>query len=202
MNKPKRIGIFGGSFNPVHIGHLIIAEYFVEDLNLDTCFFVPNHISPFKVNDSELISSLHRLEMLNLSIQNNPKFLVDDFEIKKSGVSFTFETILYFKRKYPNDSLFLLMGTDQIANFDQWKNWEIILNNSIIVAARRSIFNGTEKIDTSVFAKYPEKIICLKNPIIEISSTEIRNRIKSGKSIKYLVPPGVQSYIESNRLYI
>lgn len=202
MNKSKRIGIFGGSFNPVHIGHLIVAEYFVEDLNLDTCFFVPNHISPFKVNDSELISSLHRLEMLRLAAQNNPKFLVNDFEIKKGGTSFTFETVLYFKREYPNDSLFLLMGTDQIANFSQWKNWEVILNNSIIVAARRNVPNETEKIHTSVFSKYPDKIVYLKNPIIGISSTEIRNRIKSGKSIRYLIPESVQSHIESNRLYI
>ncbi len=202
MNKPTRIGIFGGSFNPIHIGHLITAEYFVEDCNLDTCFFVPNHISPFKINDSELISSLHRLEMLNLSIQNNPKFLVNDFEIKKGGISFTFETILYFKGIYPNDSLFLLMGTDQIANFNQWKNWEIIVNNSIIVAAHRNVSSGTEKIDRGVFAEYSQKIVYLKNPIIEISSTEIRNRIKSGKSIKYLVPESVRAYIESNRLYI
>lgn len=202
MNKPQKIGIFGGSFNPVHLGHLIVAEYFVEDLNLDTCFFVPNYISPFKVNDSELISSLHRIEMLRLAVQNNPKFLVNDFEIKKGGISFTFETILYFKREHSNDSLFLLMGTDQIANFSQWKNWEMILNNATIVVARRNGPNETEKIHTNVFSECPEKIIYLKNPIIEISSTEIRSRIKSGKSIKYLIPESVQSYIESNRLYI
>lgn len=202
MNKPQRIGIFGGSFNPVHIGHLIIAEYFVEDLNLDACFFIPNHTSPFKVKDSELISSLHRLEMLNLSIQNNPKFFVDDFEIKKGGISFTFETILHFREEHPNDSLFLLIGADQIANFTQWKNWKIILNNSILVVAHRNISGGMKKIDTNIFAEYPERIIYLKNPAIEIASTEIRNRIKSGKSIKYLVPETVQSYIESNKLYI
>lgn len=201
MNNPKRIGIFGGSFNPVHIGHLIIAEYFTEDLNLDICFFIPNHISPFKVNDSELILGSHRLEMLNLSIQDNPKFFTDDFEIKKSGISFTFETILYFKRKYRDDSLFLLIGSDQIPNFNQWKNWEIILNNSALVVARRNILDA-KSTDTNVASEYLEKIIYLNNPVIEISSTEIRNRIKSRKSIKYLVPTNVQSYIESNRLYL
>lgn len=201
MDNPRRIGIFGGSFNPIHNGHLIVAQCFTQDLNLDVCFFVPNHISPFKSHNSELLSDSQRLELIKLSIQDNPKFSIDDYEITKQGISYTFETILYFKKKYPNDTLFLLIGQDQLIDFKKWKNWEIILNNSTLVVANRSIPFKESKTDKYLPTKYLERILFLNNPVIEISSTEIRKWIKEGKSIKYLVPKSVLSYIELNRLY-
>lgn len=198
MNTFSKIGIFGGSFNPIHIGHLIIANFFVIEHNLDICFFVPNHISPFKTNENESIEDFHRLKMIELAIRNNPKFAIETFEIDKGGISYTFETILHFKTKYPLSELFLLIGYDQLKLFTQWKNWEIILENSFLVAARRN----TNAFDKNLLPpKYQEKILYLENPIIEISSTQIRNYIKTSKSIDYLVPEEVKNYIKMNNLY-
>ncbi|MGB9770850.1 MAG: nicotinate (nicotinamide) nucleotide adenylyltransferase [Candidatus Kapaibacteriota bacterium] len=192
------IGIFGGSFNPVHIGHLIIANFFVNEFTLDKCFFVPNHISPFKLNDPEQLDDYHRLKMLELAIKGNPKFAIDTYEIDKKAISYSFETILYFKSKFQTANLFFLIGTDQLEKFTQWKSWNIILENANLVVARRN-FVETKKDFLPI--EYHNKIFFLNNPIIEICSTLIRDLIKANKSIDYLVPEKVKTYIQKNNLY-
>jgi len=197
---PTKIGIFGGSFNPVHIGHLIIAQHFVEELNLDYCYFVPNYISPFKIGDNEIIPSHTRLEMLRLATEDNPKFIIDTFEINKADISYTYQTILYFKNKFPSAQLFLLVGSDQAEKFTSWKNWETILDNANLAVAKRK----PEVFDPPQYnfpSEYSKKVIHLSNPIIEISSSSIRNYLKSGRAIRYLVPEKIFNFIISNKLF-
>lgn len=198
MRGPKKIGIFGGSFNPIHIGHLIIANFFAWEFELDYCFFVPNFISPFKLEQQELNSVQHRFKMISLAIKGNPKFKIDDYEIQKGGISYSFETILHFKDKFPNSTLFFLIGSDQTDKFTQWKNWETILENSYLVVARRDL---RRNIKNFLPRKFLGKINYLNNPIIEISSTRIREFISNNIPIDYLVPKVVQNYIYKNKLY-
>ena len=197
---PSKIGIFGGSFNPVHIGHLIIAQHFVEELTLDICFFEPNYISPFKIEDNDIIQPHLRLEMLKLAIEENPKFKVDTYEVDKAEISYTYQTILHFKNNFPNSHLYLLVGSDQAEKFIFWKNWETILDNAFLVVAKRKLeLFEPAKFNFSI--EHTKKVILLSNPIIEISSSTIRNYLKSGRSIRYLVPEKIFNFIVSNKLF-
>ncbi|MCX7908067.1 MAG: nicotinate (nicotinamide) nucleotide adenylyltransferase [Ignavibacteria bacterium] len=198
MSNPSAIGIFGGTFNPIHLGHLIIANFFVSDFHLDFCYFVPNHISPFKIENDEIAPDEQRLEMISLAIKENPKFLVSTFEIEKKGISYSFETVLYFKSTFSQSKLYFLIGSDQIENFTFWKNWETILENAELVVAKRNY----RKINIPTnLEPYLKKINFLDNPIIEISSSLIRQLISKNKSIDYLVPNEVRKYIFDNDIY-
>lgn len=201
----QKIGIIGGSFNPVHIAHLIIAERFIEQVELDLCVFVPTFISPFKAGAaSEYISSAKaRFEMLRLAIQYNPKFEIDDHELLRQGISYTFDTVQYFRNKYPNIELYLLIGSDQAVRFTEWKNWQEILESvRLCIVSRPGDFIDASKImllDESNH-KFP-KPININAPLIDISSSEIRDRANHDRSIKFLVPDSVEKYINDNQLY-
>lgn len=198
MRKPFEIGIFGGSFNPIHIGHLIIANSFVSETNLDLCFFVPNFTSPFKSDNKDVADGPHRIKMIALAIKGNPKFKIETYEIDQGGISYSFETVLFFQNKFPQSSLYFLIGSDQAKKFTQWKNWQTILKYSKLVVARRSF----EKVEYNfVPSEFQNRIILLNNPIIEISATQIRELIRNRKSIDYLVPNTVKKYILENKLY-
>lgn len=201
----KRIGIIGGTFNPIHIAHLIIAETFFHQLLLDKCFFVPTYISPFKTNNTnDLVATEHRLEMLKISILDNEKFEIETYEIKNQEISYTINTIEYFKSRFPKNDFFLLIGDDQAIYFDKWKDWEKILEKvQLCIAKRKFDLNDRdrEKINNTLSLK--NKLpIWLDNPIIEISSESIRDKIRNKKPIKYLVTKEVEKYIINNKLYI
>jgi nicotinate-nucleotide adenylyltransferase len=196
----KRIGIYGGSFNPIHHGHLSIAEIFIRNTGIEICYFVPSNISPFKIDDkANSIESIHRLSMLKLALEDYSKLEIDDFEIANQGISFTYLTITHFRRKFPNDKLFLLIGSDQAEKFHLWKNWEYILEQCTLVIAKR----GSEKTSSFIFQdKKPDcEVIILNNQLIEISSTDIRNRIMKGIDCSGLLPQKVNNYIFQNQLY-
>jgi nicotinate-nucleotide adenylyltransferase len=200
----ENIGVIGGTFNPFHSGHLILAELFVDDLKLDKCFFVPSFISPFKFNDINYSSMIpeHRIAMINLAIKNNPAFEIDTYEIIQGGISYTYLTISYFKEKFSNSNLFFFIGTDQAINFKKWKNWKYILENAQLCIGDRT--NNNQKLKdfiTESLTVFDKKPIWIKNPYIEISSSIIRHRVIESKSIKYLVPAEVEDYILNNNLY-
>ncbi|MCX7735735.1 MAG: nicotinate (nicotinamide) nucleotide adenylyltransferase [Candidatus Kapabacteria bacterium] len=201
----KRIGIIGGTFNPIHIAHLIIAETFFYQLQLDKCFFVPTYISPFKINNTnDLVAIEHRLEMLKISINENKKFEIDTYEIDKEEISYTINTIEYFKSRFPKDELFLLIGDDQAIYFDKWKDWTKIIEKVQLCIAKRKFDlkdRDREKINNTLSSKNKSPI-WLDNPIIEISSESIRERIRNNKPIKYLVTKEVEKYIINNKLYL
>ena len=203
MKKRKKVGIIGGSFNPIHYGHLIIAEWFKQELGLDLVIFIPAFVSPFKVEDeiASSANSIDRYSMLKLAIEDNSNFICDDYEVNRKIVSYSIDTIKYLKNKYLNSDLFLLIGEDQAIRFNQWNKWrEIISICQLCIAGRE--FNGKQiGLINELFDVVNYSATWISSPKIEISSTDIRNRVKSNKSIRYLTTNKVIQYIQSNELY-
>ncbi|MEW6652035.1 MAG: nicotinate-nucleotide adenylyltransferase [Bacteroidota bacterium] len=188
------IGLYGGSFDPVHFGHLITAQSVLELRNLDRIVFMPSHISPLK-QDAEPIEDIHRLEMVRLAAESNPKFLVSDLEIIKGNVSYTYNTLCELNKFY--DEIELIIGLDNILVFEKWFKPNEIFDMAKVVVMKREVKNI--RVGSSIFF---EKAVFVDTPNIEISSTEIRERIKNGLTIDYLVPQKVKEYISENRLYL
>ena len=189
------IGILGGTFNPPHIGHLIVAEYVRESLSLDKVLFVPSAISPHKQH-LEVVSAHHRVAMLRCAIEGNGYFSVSEIETRRGGISFTIDTLKGVKEEYRNDKLFLLIGMDNLVEFHSWKTPERILEMAtLVVMTRPEVGDASPEIMLDGRAR-----VCAV-PEIAISSREIRTRVKEGRSIRYMVPPPIEDYIISNSLY-
>ena len=204
--KYLKIGIIGGTYNPVHNAHLEIAGLFREQMQLGRCFFVPANISPFKTEDLSAIEipSEHRVAMLELALADFPDFEIEMFEILKKGISHTYDTILYFKNKFPNAELHLLIGDDQAALFTNWGNWEKILKSASLCIANRNkemdISTKNQILNTlTIDGKIP---FWLDTPIIDISSSMIRALVNERKQISGLVPQKVSDYIYKHKLYL
>jgi nicotinate-nucleotide adenylyltransferase len=190
-----RIGIFGGTFNPPHAGHLIVAESVCEQLKLDKLFFVPSYISPHKKKGEDKLA-LHRARMVRLAITSNPRFEFSDMELSRKGMSFTYETVEAFHREYPDWKLFLIIGFDNSSEFHTWKNPGRILNlASLVVMNRPPNMSGNRR------KKSRGRLHFASVPNIQISSTEIRAKVRRRKSIRYLVPQAVLRYIQRHKLY-
>lgn len=188
----SKIGILGGTFDPVHNGHLITAQYVLEKRNLDKIIFIPCYISPHK---TELISSSaeHRLNMVKLAIDKIPYFDYSDYELKAEGVSYSYNTLLYLSEKY--ESLELIIGYDNLLVFDKWyQPDEIIRLASLVVMKRKTDIEEKRN-------RFFEKAVLLDTPTIEISSTDIRERVKNNLPIDFLVPESVKKYINETNLY-
>jgi nicotinate-nucleotide adenylyltransferase len=193
-----KIGIFGGTFNPPHYGHLIVAEFIREEVGLDKIIFIPCSIPPHKQNDeylSQIASPEHRFEMVKLAITGNKFFEVSDIEINRGGVSYTIDTVNYFVSNFPEEKFYLLIGADQFVEFHTWRKPDEIVQKVNLIVFNRPGF-VIPKTEFSKFATF------ITIPNIEISASTIRKRIRHGKSIKYLVPPAVEEYILANKLYI
>ncbi|MBU2541050.1 MAG: nicotinate-nucleotide adenylyltransferase [Candidatus Omnitrophica bacterium] len=188
-----RIGILGGTFNPVHIGHLILAEYARQALRLDKLFFVPANISPLK-SRSQAVSSYHRLEMLKLAIRGCRDFAISDMEIKRGGKSYTLETLYAFLKEFNNkkDKIFFISGSDSLGQLNRWKDFKQILKIAKFVVAERPGFSP---------CRPSGHIKTIQIPQIDISSSLIRARLRAGKSVQYLVPDRVAAYIKKGRLF-
>ncbi len=196
----KRYGILGGSFNPPHIGHSILAENVREQLFLDRVVFVPSGRHALKDGDT-LISAEHRLNMANIAFGGNENFEVSDIEIEKSktGVTnYTVDTLMSLYDRYKNDfiKLYLIIGIDNLIEFPKWKNPDKLFALSEVIVMNRLGF-----LVQDVDIEYSKKARYLSVPMLDISSTEIRYRIKSGKSVKYLIDEKVEKYILENGLY-
>ena len=182
-----RIGIYGGTFDPVHHGHLILARQALEEFNLDRLVFVPTAESPFKVHN-HTAPATDRLAMLRLATQGQDRFEVDPLEIERGGVSYSIDTVKMFRSRDPEAELFFLVGEDNAYRLTEWHRFEELKKLvSFVVLSRSEDFQSPE---------YP-----VVQRRIEISSTEIRNRVANGESITYLVPESVKRYIEENQLY-
>jgi nicotinate-nucleotide adenylyltransferase len=201
-----RIGIIGGSYNPPHIAHLVIADRFAEQMRLDRTFFVPAYRSPFKLGDDSVdaVTSEQRVAMLRLAIARNPTFEVDTVEIEREGVSYTINTITHFQERFPDAELFLLVGGDQAAAFTKWKDWQDILQLVQLCIARRphTIAPEVERgIAYHLAAADGTLPVWIEAPILAVSSTEVRDRIAAGLSVRFLVPTTVERYIHEHGLY-
>lgn len=197
-----RIGLMGGTFNPIHLGHLIISEYIRDRFPLDKIIFIPSGNPPHKGKDN-IISARDRYNMVLLSVESNPYFEVSLSEINRQGTSYTLDTINEFEKLYPNDELYFIVGADILYEITKWKNYEKLLNSVQFIVRGR---NGLEELENlkrvdNLNKAYSAKIKYINGPLIDISSTEIRNRLYTKKSIKYLVPEKVEDYIKLHGLY-
>lgn len=191
----EKIGILGGSFNPIHLAHIALAEYFIKETNAQKVIFVPCNISPFKTSDS-IADSYDRLEMAKIAIHNISNIELSDYEIERKGISYTYQTINHFNHIYPDKNICLLIGGDQAENFHKWKNWKQILDNSDIYVALRKGY----KIPTYDFEKY-KKAVYLEMPYMDISASEIRTKLAKDESNIMFLNPRVEKYIKENKIY-
>ena len=190
-----KIGIFGGSFNPIHIGHAILARYVVENCDIDELWFMVTPISPFKDGETDDETDFHRLSMAEMVSCRISRTLTSAFEFELSRPSFTIPTLNALKEEFPDDEFSLIIGADNWAVFPKWKDAdEIIANHHIYVYPRRGF-------DTPVPENLSQQVTLISAPLIEVSSTDIRNRVKNGESIDFLVPKDVNEYIEEYQLY-
>ncbi len=188
-----KIGILGGSFNPPHIGHLILAQNVREAMGLDKVIFVPANIPPLKKQEDSLDAET-RLHMVDLSIMDNPYFESSKVEIERGGVSYTFETLKIFKEFFKNKTqLFFIAGSDVLKNIHLWKKKEEIFKLARFIVVTRKNF----KIPPSL----PKEIEKFEMETIEISSSQIREKIKRGESIRYVVPESARKFILEKKLY-
>lgn len=186
-----RIGILGGTFDPVHIGHLILAVESSRILKLDKVIFVPAFLPPHKLR-CKITPAGHRFRMVQLAIEDNPNFETSDIELKRKDRSYSVETLKIFKRLYKDVRPFFIVGSDSLSELVTWKDLNEIFQLSKFVIAQRPNF----KIHNA-----PRQSIKIKITGIDISATEIRNRVKRGESIRYFVPEKVRDYIYKHRLY-
>jgi nicotinate-nucleotide adenylyltransferase len=193
MFAPMRIGLFFGSFNPVHNGHLIIANYIVETTNLDQVWFVVSPQNPFKQKDT-LLNEYDRLHLVQLGIGDNPKLRASDIEFKLPKPSYTIDTLTYMKEKFPQHSFALIMGSDNLQSFHKWKNYEMILANHELFVYKRRGFEGHQLVRS-------ENVHILDVPLLEISASFIRENITKKISMQYFLPEKVWDYIEGSSVY-
>lgn len=202
MEKKIRIGIIGGTFNPIHIGHLIIAQNAVSQYQLDRILFIPTGRSPHK-DDAFIEESAHRLEMIRLAIKNNPDFYFSAMEINDPKVSYTYLTLQELNRQHPDWELYFIMGADSLDYLEQWRHPEIICGlASILVAVRDRInMDDIKRKADELGRRYGADIKPIITPNVSVSSRDIRNRVYNHKPIRYLLPAEVEAYIERHNLY-
>jgi nicotinate-nucleotide adenylyltransferase len=188
-----KIGLYFGSFNPIHTGHLIIANYTQQHTDLDQVWFVVSPQNPLKPS-AGLLNEYHRLALVQLAIEGEPKLKVSDIEFRLPKPSYTVDTLAYLQEKYPQHRFAVIMGSDSFQNLPRWKNYQHILQHYPIYVYRRPDHEVTA-------TEEPGSITILDAPLLQISATEIRNTVKAGKSIRYLVPDKVKEEIERNGYY-
>ncbi len=201
--KCNRIGILGGSFNPVHLGHLSMAEVAAEKFRLDKVLFVPCKVSPFKIGDDAVVSDADRLEMLKVSIAGNRRFEISEIELSRGGVSYSVDTVKALQDIYPSSKLFFIIGSDSLMNLSQWHKIQTLLTLCDFVIIKRP------NVDERLFIEGDIPHDCVERlqqnrvtgSLMEISSTDIRRKVAEGGSIARLVSPAVENYIETHRLY-
>lgn len=199
----KKKGIMGGTFDPLHIAHLIIAERAYEDFGLDSVILMPAGIPPHKPGRTGA-SDKDRLEMARIAADGNPHLECSDYEMLKAGKSYTYETLEHFKVTEPDTELYFILGGDSLRDLHKWMKPERICQSAVILAAIR------DNVDPSDFDElirernltYNADIRLLRTPNIDISATDIRNRVKEGRSIRYLVTSEIEEYIKEHGLYL
>ena len=193
-----RLGIFGGSFDPPHIGHLLAAVDAYESLALDKLFFVPAAIQPLKAG-MPATAAHRRLAMVRLLVGADSRFAVDAVEIDRAGLSYTVDTLETFAQRFPDAERFFLIGEDAMTAFGAWRNPEQILKLAKLAILRRPAGGKGAGVDPE--ASLPPGTIALATRLVDVSSTEIRERVRDGKSIRGFVPESVAAFIETERLY-
>ena len=197
-----KIGIMGGTFNPIHLGHLMLSEYIREGLALDKVIFIPTGQPPHK-DTSAVIDGIHRKAMTELAIEDNPYFFLSSIELDRKDKTYTIDTIKELKEQYKEHTFVMIMGPDSLMSIESWKDSSKLLKEIDFIVADRVSRENKEisKEIKRLNLKYNIDIKQLDIPLLEISSTQIRDRLKRNKSIKYLVKENVYRYILKNDLY-
>lgn len=198
----KKVGILGGTFNPVHMAHLIIAEIVREEAGLDDILFIPSGCSYLK-DASDILPAKDRIHMTGLAIEDNSHFALSTIEIDRGGNSYTCDTLLELKHRYPDQEYYLIVGADNLFTMEEWKDPEVIFRNAKILAAVRGSKKRAdmeEKI-AELKEKYHADITLLHVSHVDISSSLIREKIAQGLSIRYMLPEKVREYIIKNHFY-
>lgn len=190
----KRVGLFFGSFNPVHIGHLVIANYMANFTELEEVWFVVSPQNPFKEKKS-LGNMYDRLEMVNLAIENSDKLRASDIEFHLPQPSYTIDTLTHLSERYPNHQFVLIMGEDNLAGLHKWKNADILLRDYKIAVYPRPGYDGGK------LKKHPS-VTVTDTPLMELSSTFVRKAIKERKNIQFFTPEKVLDFIDKKGLYL
>lgn len=187
----RKIGLLGGTFDPPHLAHLIIAEEVRTKLQLDEVWFIPVYLPPHKTRDF-IASAEDRLEMVKRAIESNPHFSVSTIELERKGPSYTIDTVKELRGRYPDTSFYFIIGGDMSESLHTWKSIEELKQLVTFVAVERPGFQ---------WQKNSEELLCIEIPTVDISSTEIRWRAKNKETIRYFVPEKVRKYIEERSLY-
>ncbi|MDU1954810.1 MAG: nicotinate-nucleotide adenylyltransferase [Peptoniphilus lacydonensis] len=197
----EKYGIFGGTFNPIHFGHLMICEYLKEELGLDKVIFIPTGNPPHKSLD---VSAIDRYNMVKLAISSNPDFEISDIETNRVNLSYTVDTIIELKKIYKNQKLFFLIGLDTLFQLKTWRKIEELSREIEFVVALRPKYIDIDEINRELkFLRenYGTIVEIIHTPLYEISSTELRTRIRDEKSVRYLIPNNVVNYIKESGFY-
>ena len=196
-----KIGLFGGTFDPIHIGHLIIMENVINDMNLDKIYILPNSNPPHKLQNKKTEISI-RLKMVREAIKDNHKIEINDYDYRNNSIHYTYQTLDYFKKTYPDDEFYFIIGEDSFLDIKKWKNYEQILKEKLIIFKRYSEINSSLLSEINEIKKYNKNIYLIDNMALDISSTLIRSLVKNKKSIKYLVDDKVIEIISKENLYV
>ncbi len=197
-----KIGVLGGTFNPIHTGHLILAENAYDFVSLDQILFIPSGISYLKDQD-EIVSGSDRIRMIEMAIAGNDHFALSTIETERKGNSYTYETLAMLKAKKPDDELFFIGGADILMTIETWKEPQKIFQNATLVIAPRN-FREIEELETKkqfLYDKYGASIMIMDTINLEISSSMLRERLENDLSIRYYVPDAVAQYIAEHGLY-
>jgi len=192
----KKTGLFFGSFNPIHIGHLILANYILENTDMEELWFVVSPQNPFK-NKKSLLNDHNRLDMVQLAVRNYPNMRASNIEFSLPVPSYTVDTLTYLKERHPDHSFALIMGEDNLNSLHKWKNSEQLVSNHQIIVYPRLFSEAKEDHPLSKHAN----ISMISAPVIELSATEIRNMIKEGKNVRPMLPPEVFEYLDGSSFY-
>ncbi len=200
--KNQKIGIMGGTFNPIHYGHLLLAQAALESLSLDKILFMPSGNSYMK-EASRILSGELRGQMVRLALKENPDFIFSDLELQRQGPTYTCDTLAALRAQNPQSRYYFILGEDNLLTIKQWKNPEFILKNCVIAGAVRESDNTSRILDAArlLEKEFQADIRILPARRIDLSSTEIRERLRNGHSVRYMLPESVIEYIAENNLY-
>lgn len=190
------VGLYFGSFNPIHVGHLIIAQYMIQRDDIDAVWFVVSPHNPLKKKNT-LLEDYHRLAIVKIAIEDEPKFKAEDIEFKMPQPSYTIDTLTYLKEKHPDYNFSLLMGEDNLHGFHKWKNFETILEKYKIFVYPRFDEDPVEHL----FKEHSSIVFCSDVPMMKISASYIRDLIANGKSARFLLTEKVNRYVDDMNFY-
>ena len=192
----------GGTFNPVHYGHIEIAKFALQQYELDKVWFMPNKIPAYKTTEN-IVAENHRVSMIKLAIEEYEKFEFSSFELMREGFTYTYETLQLLNKKYPDYSFYFIMGADSLITFSHWKNPDIIAANCIILAALRDDIENVQmdNLIKKIKEEFSADIFKIKCNKLDISSKDIRRLIKNNDNVSSMLPDNVLEYIKANKLY-